>query len=180
MRPTSKHLAALGVAIAATLLAGCGDKNVVNLIPVNAAVSMQDQCDSASFNAVLGPGACTRNGSTTFAQFMAELTATQSVAAWRFDPSAFTIQVGQGIAAMNNGGEAHTFTAVHQFGGGMVPELNAASGNPVMAPECGNLPATAIVSPGGTFTTSVATSTGTAFYQCCIHPWMRSTVAVTQ
>ena len=180
MRPTSRHFASLGVVIAVTLLAGCGDKNVTNAILTNALVSLQDQCDSASFNAVLGPGACVRAGSVTFAQFTNELTATQQVAAWRFVPSALTILVGQNINGINNGGEVHTFTAVQQFGGGVVPALNAASGNPVMAPECANLPSAAQIAPGATFSTGPATTIGTTNYQCCIHPWMRATVAVVQ
>ncbi|HJP84905.1 MAG TPA: hypothetical protein VJ852_02895 [Gemmatimonadaceae bacterium] len=143
-------------------------------------VSMQDQCDPASFNAALGAGTCSRQGSITFAQFNNELSATQQVAAWRYVPSTLTIHVGQAITAMNVGGEVHTFTEVAQFGGGIVPSLNQASGNTVEAPECAQLSASDMVAAGATFTSDVATAddVGTERYQCCIHPWMRAVVTV--
>jgi plastocyanin len=139
-------------------------------------VSVQDDCDPASFNAALGAGACTRQGNTTLSQFNTELNATQQVAAWRFVPSNFTISVGQSIAAKNDGGEMHTFTEVAQYGGGIVPALNNASGNTVEAPECANLTSADFIAPGATFTTDPETSSGTELYQCCIHPWMRARV----
>jgi len=72
----------------------------------------------------------------------------------------------------------HTFTRVAQFGGGIVPALNTASNNPVEAPECAALAASDMLSPGASFTTLPAAASGTHLYQCCIHPWMRSTVTV--
>ena len=144
-------------------------------------VSMQDQCDPATFNAALGPGTCSRQGSETFAQFNSELSATHQVAAWRFVPTAISIHVGQAITAMNDGGEMHTFTEVAQFGGGIVPGLNNASGNTVEAPECAQLTASDFVAAGTTFTSDVASADDagkTEHYQCCIHPWMRVNVTV--
>src|SRR5829696_3338755 len=38
-------------------------------------VTMLDACDPTSFNAVIGPGTCVRNGGVTFQQFINELTA---------------------------------------------------------------------------------------------------------
>lgn len=145
----------------------------------DARVSVQDQCDPASFNAALGAGACAKQGSMTFAQFNSELNATHQVAAWRFVPNAFTIKVGQSITATNDGGEQHTFTEVKAFGGGIVPALNSASGNTQEAPECAALSGNAMIASGGTFRTDAATAAGTELYQCCIHPWMRATVTVT-
>lgn len=145
----------------------------------NPRVSMRDECDPATFNAALGAGTCTRNGSMTFAQFNTELGATQHVAAWQFVPSALTIHVGDVITAMNDGGEEHTFTEVEQFGGGIVPSLNQASGNPTEAPECAQLEADDHVAAGATYHTDPAASVGTELYQCCIHPWMRAVVSVT-
>jgi plastocyanin len=165
------------IAIAGVLLACAKDTTS----PVaDAKVSVQDQCDPASFNAALGSGACAKQGTMTFAQFNSELNATHQVAAWRFVPNAFTIRMGQSITATNDGGEKHTFTEVKAFGGGIVPSLNTASGNPQEAPECAALSATAMISAGGTFRTDAATDVGTELYQCCIHPWMRATVTVTQ
>ena len=175
MRRTVLHLTVLVVATASF---GCSSDNLVST-NADAKVSVQDQCDPASFNAALGAGACTKQGNMTLTQFNAELNATQKVAAWTFVPNAFTIRMGQAISATNNGGEKHTFTEVKAFGGGIVPALNTASGNTVEAPECANLAANAQIASGGTFRTDAATETGTEFYQCCIHPWMRATVTVT-
>jgi|ERR1051325_7353934 len=144
-------------------------------------VSMQDQCDPATFNAALGAGTCSRQGSVTFAQFNSELGSTHQVAAWRFVPNAISIRVGQAITAMNDGGEVHTFTEVAQFGGGIVPSLNQASGNTVEAPECAALSNSDFVAAGTTFTSDVASADDagtTEHYQCCIHPWMRTNVTV--
>lgn len=91
------------------------------------------------------------------------------------------VRSGQTITAMNAGGEVHTFTRVAQFGGGGVPSLNSASNNPVEAPECAQISAADRIAPSASFTTArtAAYTSGTAYYQCCIHPWMRTTVTVT-
>jgi len=178
MRSSTKHIGFLSFAVAAFALVGCGDKDIINVVPVNAAVSMQDQCDSASFNAAIGAGTCNKAGNVTFDAFNAELAATQMVAAWRFVPAAFTVRVGQGIDALNAGGEVHTFTEVENFGGGIVPALNTASGNLIMAPECATITAADRVAPGAVFHADAETEVGTEHYQCCIHPWMRATVTV--
>jgi plastocyanin len=169
-------LTSVGLGFASIFFVGCNDSTSVI---ANAHVSMQDQCDPASFNAALGAGTCSRQGNTTFAQFNSELSATQKVAAWQFVPPTLTVRVGQSISAMNDGGEMHTFTEVAQFGGGVVPSLNQASGNSVEAPECQALGAADLVVPGATFTARAETTVGTEHYQCCIHPWMRETVTVT-
>ncbi len=78
-----------------------------------------------------------------------------------------------GLSVVNQGGEVHTFTEVDDFGGGIVPELNALSGTPVVAPECLALGAGDFIAPGGQ--TSHTFERGEADkYQCCIHPWMRA------
>lgn len=166
------------LAIAAGVICGCGSDTVGPT--ADARVGIQDQCDPATFNAALGNGACAKQGTMTLTQFNTELNATHQVAAWRFVPSAFTIKVGQSIAAMNDGGEKHTFTEVKAFGGGIVPSLNSASGNTQEAPECAALSASDMIASGATFRTDAAMDAGTELYQCCIHPWMRATVTVTQ
>jgi plastocyanin len=168
-----RTLSSFGITLAATALVACSDSVGPR---ANATVSVQDQCDPASFNAALGAGTCTKQGSMTFAQFNSELNSTQKVAAWQFVPSNLTIRIGQSIAATNDGGEIHTFTEVAAFGGGIVPALNQASGNNVEAPECKTLTAADEIMPGATFTTDAETSAGTELYQCCIHPWMRAVV----
>jgi plastocyanin len=165
---------------APVIVIGCSNDDANSVAPpANAAVSILDQCDSASFNAGLGAGTCARAGSTTLAAFNAELNATGRVAAWTFDPTSLTLRVGQAITATNNGGEDHTFTEVQQFGGGIVPALNAASGNATEAPECADITAADHIKPGASMTTDAETTVGTHLYQCCIHPWMRETVTVT-
>jgi plastocyanin len=168
-----RTVSTFGIILATTVFAACSDSVGPK---ANAKVSMQDQCDPASFNAALGAGTCTKQGSVTFAQFNSELNSTQKVAAWQFAPSNLTIRIGQSIAATNDGGEVHTFTEVQAFGGGIVPALNQASGNPVEAPECKTVTAADMVMPGATFTTDAETEAGTELYQCCIHPWMRAVV----
>lgn len=165
------------LAIIAGALVACSDSSGPR---ANAFVSVQDECDPATFNAALGAGTCSRQGNVSFASFNNELNATQKVAAWKFVPTALTIHVGQSIAATNNGGEMHSFTEVAQFGGGIVPSLNQASGNPVEAPECAQLPAVDLIAAGQTFITDAATTVETENYQCCIHPWMRAVVTVVQ
>lgn len=141
-------------------------------------VSMMDACDPTTFDAVLGAGACVRDGGITFADFNAQLAAHGSVGAWHFAPPTLDAREGQLLQAVNRGGETHTFTEVAHFGGGFVAVLNAASGNPVPAPECLHLTAHDFIPPGGTSERDVLDDEGTELYQCCIHPWMRTTVHV--
>jgi hypothetical protein len=87
--------------------------------------------------------------------------------------------VGQELLAVNQGGEVHTFTEVEEFGGGIVPDLNALAGTPVPAPERLALATGDFVPPGGTFTDEVEEA-GTELYECCIHPWMRAVVTARE
>ena len=139
-------------------------------------VTMFDKCDPETFNAVLGDGACVGKGNTTFDEFIAELVATQDAKAWRNTPGLVNIGAGDIIEVRNFGGEVHTFTPVANFGGGFIPDLNGISGNPVPAPECLNFGSIVFVPAGGT--QDVTVGSGDTHYQCCIHPWMRTTVNV--
>ena len=141
-------------------------------------VSMMDACDPATFNAVLGPGSCTRQGGVTFDKFIAQLQRNQMAGAWHFASPTVQARLGQMIIATNRGGEEHTFTRVAAFGGGIVPVLNQLSGNPTVAPECTQLDPDDFVEPGGTYSEEVDAG-GTLLFQCCIHPWMRTEVHVT-
>lgn len=138
-------------------------------------VSMMDACDPTTFNAVIGPGTCVRQGGVTFAEFIAELTRTRKAGSWHNAPPSTTGHAGQTLLAVNRGGEVHTFTRVAVFGGGIVPPLNALSGNPVVAPECNALVGSDFVAAGATFEEEIGAA-GTHRFQCCIHPWMRTTV----
>lgn len=158
-------------------------RSVANVSGANASgsqhlINMNDACDPATFNAAVGPGSCVnRQAGVNFAHFIADLTRNQSVGAWHFAPSVATASVGDTFLAVNRGGEVHTFTHVAAFGGGMVPPLNALSGNPTPAPECLTLESDDFVAPGNTYHEQIAGS-GTQLFQCCIHPWMRLTVSV--
>jgi hypothetical protein len=136
---------------------------------------MMDACDGPTFNEDVGPGTCSRPNGVSFPDFIAQLTAHQFAGAWHNAPSQTDAWLGDSIVAYNNGGEMHTFTRVANFGGGIVPPLNQLSGNLLMAPECGT--ETDFVSPGGTDTDALD-QTGDLKFQCCIHPWMRTTVTV--
>jgi len=168
------------VLLAALALAGASNPLVVR---------MEDQCNPATFNAVLPPGTCVGDGTVTFDHFINELTAAQKAGAWHFDPEDTTVDPGTALQLANRGGETHTFTKVANFGGGFIPILNQLSGNPVPAPECGTPAFGTIIpkpeSPLNIFVEAGTTETGptaggsflpsgsTTKIQCCIHPWMR-------
>jgi hypothetical protein len=147
-------------------------------------VTMMDACDPETFNAPppagVGPGTCSRSGGVQFATFLEQLGKHGSIGAWHFAPPNTSAKVGQVFVAVNQGGEVHTFTEVAQFGGGIVPPLNALSGNPVVAPECTALEPDDFVAPGGTYREEPLAAAGTAKFQCCIHPWMRLEVKVQE
>lgn len=142
-------------------------------------VTVLDACDGPSFNAVIGPGTCERNGGVTFDAFIGQLITMGEAPAWRFAPATMMLADGGAIDAYNRGGEFHTFTEVAAFGGGCVPELNDALGGLVPVPECefpGIFGATGIA-PGDELEGQPLTS-GTHRFMCLIHPWMQTTVSV--
>jgi plastocyanin len=142
-------------------------------------VVIRDDCDPATFNAVVGPGTCIKEGSTTFSEFVDQLIVQGRAPAWRFAPDHLSLAAGGTIDAPNIGGEDHTFTEVANFGGGCIGFLNALLGlSPV--PECAGFPgglfgATAVPA-GGTRTVTLAP--GIHRFECLIHPWMRTTIDV--
>lgn len=153
---------------------------------------MLDYCDPVTFNAALGDGACVRDtaaGIITFDGFLGELAAEKSAGAWRFSPNRTLVGEHAPLKIANLGGELHTFTKVKKFGGGFVAVLNDVSGNPKPAPECarvvdGNLvpqppSANNLFIPAGASANHPA-SDNVVRYQCCIHPWMRTTIQVEQ
>jgi hypothetical protein len=141
-------------------------------------IQILDNCDGPTFNAVLGDGACVRNGGMAFEKFIGKLVRKGTVASWRFAPERLKLANGGTITAKNRGGEFHTFTEVAAYGGGCVDELNAILGlAPV--PECADpsLFGTTGVAPGARLQTAPLSS-GTHFFMCLIHPWQRTTVQV--
>ena len=141
---------------------------------------MYDDCDPVTFAPV--PGGCIGNGKTTTEEFFAELEETQDAPKWRNQPEQALLNVGRPTEIENRGGEVHTFTKVAEFGGGFVDELNGISGNPVPAPECLNFGAIDFLPAGAVQEGPVAGSSelpvGVNRFQCCIHPWMRTTIEV--
>lgn len=152
---------------------------------------VRDDCDAATFNAAIGPGTCDARfgGGTTFQRFIDELTEDQEVGSWRFNPDKVGMDRGQRSMFESRGGEFHTFTRVAEFGGGIVPLLNDLTGAGGTRPECGVAdtlappsPTNVFVPAGAAFPGPTAGSAelpkGTTKWQCCIHPWMQSTVTV--
>ena len=156
--------------------------------PSAAEFRLRDDCDPKTFNANVAPGTCVGNGGTTFPKFIQELTEDRIAGAWRISPDKTEVDAGQPTMLVSRGGELHTFTRVQKFGGGIVPLLNQLTGNNVVAPECqdlnpaaktmGNIPVfpgAAVMGPTGA---TAALPVGTTHFQCCIHPWMRTTIEV--
>jgi hypothetical protein len=150
----------------------------------NVIVNLMDACDPETFNAPppagAGPGTCVRNGGVTFQNFIATLMRFGSIGAWHMAPPDSNLLVGQHFLAVNHGGEMHTFTEVEEFGGGVVPELNALAHTPDEAPECKALAPDDFIAPGATFQSDTEQEEGDEKYQCCIHPWMRLTAHVRE
>lgn len=140
----------------------------------------EDNCDPATFGALCRAGF---NGTTTLDEFRAEFAANFRVARWEYGGGDIRVNSGESFHVDNQGGETHTFTVVKQFGGGRVAGLNAP--NEAVAPECVAGASASNVdiasNTGITVTTGangVIKTRGTFNVQCCIHPWMRSTVTI--
>ncbi len=153
--------------------------------PAEITVHARDYCDPASFGAAL----CNRDvttGAITFAGFGAELVAEKSAGAWRFIPSSTDAPEGANISLSNFGGETHTFTRVKKFGGGFVAALNGPAGTPDPAPECAQTvngalapqppSANNVFLPAGATGKAEVKEGEVAHFQCCIHPWMHTTI----
>ena len=173
----------LGYLSTLSILAACSGDTAATTDPVSLArggiaarrIELMDACDPTTFNAAIAPGTCVRAGGVRFDRFIRQLGLHHSVGAWHFAPGKVNARVGQTLLAVNRGGEVHTFTEVEEFGGGIVPDLNALSGNPEPTPECLALDDDDFVPPGGTYEDEVE-DVGAERYQCCIHPWMRAIV----
>jgi plastocyanin len=151
--------------------------------PASAApmVKVRDACDPATFDAVLGEGACVDGGNVTFDSFIDRLVRTGDHPLWRFTPDRATVPAGETIEVSNVGGEFHTFSRTVEFGGGFVEEINELLGLEEIADGCMQPPGATNLFLGagesGTISTA-ALGTGTHRFLCCIHPWMRATYRV--
>jgi hypothetical protein len=151
-------------------------------------ISIRDECDPATFNAALqDPNACVGDGDVTFTEFLDAL-ADGGHEKWRFNND--RTETDGAVNSTNRGGETHTFTEVKQFGGGFVPAINMGlapirecvnleTGSPLPGPNGTFVPGAdalnSFVAPGASSETKTL-SRGTHLFQCCIHPWMKSTV----
>jgi hypothetical protein len=144
----------------------------------NGKIAIRDDCDPRDPAWAPTGGCLLRRGDVTFAEFAAELSSPLSVAvighqAWRNDPSYVEVFSDRVVRVSNEGGRAHTFTEVAQFGGGRVPNPALNKGL-TTAPEC---PGSVDIAPGGRMDLQTL-APGNHRFQCCIHPWMRALVKV--
>lgn len=175
------------------LCAGClliaGFMEGTNHGTTPAQVVALDECDPATFNLPtnVGPGFCKNVAlgytglgyTTTFSQLIAEAANGTPDKNWDFEPDNLTVDEGTPIIAVNQGGEPHTFTEVANFGGGFIPPLN---GGENAVPECSaGFSSVAVARTRilqGSQLQVAGLSKGVHHFQCCIHPWMRTTVVV--
>ena len=141
-----------------------------------------DECDPATFNAVLGSDFCKNIAlgySTTLTQLLQEAASGTPDKKWDFEPDTVHIHEGTILSVVDQGGEPHTFTEVHNFGGGFIPGLN---GGEAPVPECAAGFSSVAVARTRILQGSQIEVTGLKkgehHFQCCIHPWMHVTVDV--
>ena len=141
-------------------------------------IAIRDDCDPRDAGWAPTGGCLLRRGNVTLAEFQRELSSPLSLAvighqAWRNDPAYLVVRAGRTVRVRNEGGRAHTFTRVAQFGGGRVPNPALNKGL-VTAPEC---PTATNIAPGAS-TEVAGLAVGDHRFQCCIHPWMRGLITV--
>jgi len=176
-------LVACGCALLASPHALAQKRSTDSSVPSMAQVVALDECDPTTFNAALGPDFCKNialGAFTTFDDLFAKAAAGTPDPNWDFEPDSLSLKQGGILSVVDQGGEPHTFTEVKKFGGGFVTGLNA-PGEEVV-PECsggfGNVAvARTRILQGSRLDTS-SLSKGEHHFQCCIHPWMRTTVTV--
>ena len=143
-------------------------------------VRMQDDCDPSDAAWAPTGGCLLHKGNVTEAEFRVfsfMTTGSPLVAsvighpAWRNDPGFVIVSPGEELKVVNAGGRNHSFTEVANFGGGVVPPLNAGL---TPAPQCAGLQ----VIPPGERSDIQGLSAGLHRFQCCFHPWMRTVVSV--
>lgn len=146
-------------------------------------VVIRDDCDPNDATWI-GVGGCLQpQGDVTRAEFGSQLISPKAASvvghqAWRNDPTYVEINANDFLIAKNAGGRAHTFTKVSQFGGGRAPNP-ALNFGLVQAQECVT-PVGAVpdeIAPGEHVVVQGLTP-GNHHFQCCLHPWMRTTVKV--
>ena len=178
----SNTLLKLGLVGCCVLFAGWTAEETA---PSTAQIVTLDECDPATFNAPNAVGAdfCKNvalGAATTFSDLFKKAAAGAPDPNWDFEPDALTVKKGTTINVVNQGGEPHTFTEVVKFGGGFIAPLNAPG--EVVASECDggfskvSVARTRILQGSQLQVTGL--SKGEHLFECCIHPWMRTTIVV--
>src|SRR4029077_18953710 len=154
--------------------------------PTPAQIVALDECDPDTFNAPApapGPGFCHNvalGATTKLLDLFAKAQSGNPDPNWDFEPDTLRIKKGTPIIVVDQGGEPHTFTEVKQFGGGFIPQLN--SGEETVSECSGGFANIAVartrILQGSQLQVS-GLSKGEHLFQCCIHPWMRTKVEVS-
>jgi hypothetical protein len=171
---------ALGAAAAASLVLAAPAASAAD--PQAKTMRLLDQCDIETFNATFGDGFCVKDGSVTVDRFTADLQRGGS-GAWWINNRKETIDAGDSLHVVNQGGILHTFTEVKTFGSGVIPPFNAAVDNAPTAVKPDGGPVTfgdigpTGVAPGAPGL-DVVPAKGVHQYQCIFHPWMRTVLTV--
>ena len=175
-----------GLMTGCLILAGSTSVFAQDKAPSNASsgqIVALDECDPTSFNAALGADFCknvTLGAFTTLDQLFFKASTGKPDPGWDFEPDILNIKKGTPVVVTDQGGEPHTFTEVHEFGGGFIAGLNAPGEQ--MAPECSGGFANVAVAKTRILQGSQVQvndlSKGEHLFQCCIHPWMRVKVEV--
>jgi plastocyanin len=137
-------------------------------------IFLRDQCGGDSWTPF---GGCLIDGPVERPAWLARVQETGSHPLWANSPVATSVETGTMLPVVNVGGRPHSFTRVANFGGGIIPILNTRDDTRIPAPEC--LGAIVPIPGAGGATTHTFTDLGEQHYQCCFHPWMRTTVNVT-
>jgi plastocyanin len=172
------------IGLVAALLACPGKGSAQTAPPTAVQIVALDECDPTTFNAALGSDFCknvTIGAFTTLTDLFAKAAQGQPDPNWDFEPDVLKIKKGTPILVTDQGGEPHTFTEVKQFGGGFIPGLN--SGEPTVS-ECSDgfknlaVARTRLLQGSSLLVANLAK--GDHYFQCCIHPWMRVKVEVSE
>ena len=140
-------------------------------------IFLRDLCGGDSWTPF---GGCVINGPVARPEWLERVLATGSHPLWANSPVETSVQEGTTLEVVNVGGRGHTFTRVANFGGGLLTLLNTREDTAIPAPECITQGAVVAIPGAGGSALQTFTGTGEQRYQCCFHPWMRTTVNVTE
>lgn len=140
-------------------------------------IFLRDQCGGDSWTLF---GGCLNDGAVERPDWLARVQQTGSHPLWANSPVATRVQTGTTLEVVNVGGRPHNFTRVANFGGGNLPVLNTRDDTRIPAPECLTAAGSVRIGPAGGSARHTFTGLGEQRFQCCFHPWMRTTVEVAE